>query len=134
MAIRKLPSRILEPSQSITNLSIDAGYGSTAPIYGVRAWVNFNGTGTVAIQDSANVSSVTDNGTGHYTVNFTSSMPDVNYCATSTCTHASGIVGNGIVSFVAGLSVSSTQIFTNYVDSTGAYNFDPVDVCFSVTR
>jgi hypothetical protein len=50
-----------------------------APIYACRAWVNFNGTGTVAINASGNVSSITDNGTGNYTVNFTTAMPDENY-------------------------------------------------------
>lgn len=44
-----------------------------------KAWVNFNGTGTVAIRGSYNVSSITDNGTADYTVNFTNSMPDANY-------------------------------------------------------
>jgi hypothetical protein len=44
-----------------------------------KAWVNFNGTGTVAIRASFNVSSITDNGTGDYTVNFTTAMPDANY-------------------------------------------------------
>jgi hypothetical protein len=44
-----------------------------------RAWVNFNGTGTVAIRSSFNVSSITDNGTGDYTVNFTTALPDANY-------------------------------------------------------
>ena len=44
-----------------------------------KAWVNFNGTGTVAIRASYNVSSITDNGTGDYTVNFTNAMPDANY-------------------------------------------------------
>jgi len=51
----------------------------SAPVYACRAWVNFNGTGTVAIRASGNVSSVTDNGTGDYTVNFTTAMPDANY-------------------------------------------------------
>jgi len=46
-----------------------------------RAWVNFNGTGTVAIRASFNVSSITDNGTGDYTVNLTTAMSDVNYSA-----------------------------------------------------
>jgi hypothetical protein len=46
-----------------------------------RAWVNFNGTGTVAIRAQFNVSSITDNGTGDYTVNFTTAMPDANYSA-----------------------------------------------------
>ena len=45
----------------------------------VRAWVNFNGTGTVAIRASYNVTSITDNGTGVYTVNFTTAMSDANY-------------------------------------------------------
>jgi hypothetical protein len=45
-----------------------------------KAWVNFNGTGAVAIRASYNVSSITDNGTGDYTVNFTTAMVDANYC------------------------------------------------------
>jgi uncharacterized protein (AIM24 family) len=61
------------------NLLFNSGYGSVATAYGCRAWVNFNGTGTVAIRASGNVSSITDNGTGDYTVNFTTAMPDVNY-------------------------------------------------------
>jgi hypothetical protein len=47
--------------------------------YKCRAWVNFNGTGTVAIRAAGNVASITDNGTGDYTVNFTTAMPDANY-------------------------------------------------------
>lgn len=64
------------------NLQFNSGYGSVATAYGCRAWVNFNGTGTVAIRASGNVSSITDNGTGDYTVNFTNAMPDANYSAT----------------------------------------------------
>ena len=51
----------------------------TAPMYACRAWVNFNGTGAVAIRASGNVSSITDNGVGNYTINFTTAMPDANY-------------------------------------------------------
>jgi hypothetical protein len=51
-----------------------------------RAWVNFNGTGTVAIRASGNVSSITDNGTGDYTVNFTTAMVDANYAVVGTAT------------------------------------------------
>jgi hypothetical protein len=61
------------------DLSFNSGYGSAAVAYGCRSWVNFNGTGTVAIRASGNVSSITDNGTGDYTVNFTTAMPDENY-------------------------------------------------------
>ena len=60
-------------------LSFNSGYGSAATAYGCRAWVNFNGTGTVAIRASGNVSSITDNGTGDYTVNFTTALADANY-------------------------------------------------------
>jgi hypothetical protein len=56
----------------------------SAPIFACRAWVNFDGTGTVAIRASGNVSSITDNGTGDYTVNFTTAMPDANYSTVST--------------------------------------------------
>ena len=59
-------------------------YG-TAPVYAARAWVNFNGTGTVAIRASGNVTSITDNGTGNYTVNFTTAMPDANYSGVFGC-------------------------------------------------
>jgi len=49
-----------------------------------KAWVNFNGTGTVAIRASFNVSSITDNGAGDYTVNFTTAMADANYATLVT--------------------------------------------------
>ena len=65
------------------NLAFNSGYGSAAVAYGCRAWVNFNGTGTVAIRASGNVSSITDNGTGDYTVNFTTAMVDANYAVVS---------------------------------------------------
>ena len=47
------------------------------------AWVNFNGTGTVAIRAAFNVSSITDSGTGQYAANFTTAMSDTNYAATT---------------------------------------------------
>lgn len=73
---------ILEDASGV--LQMNSGYGSLAPAYGCRAWVNFNGTSTVAIRDSGNVSSITDNGTGDYTVNFTTAMPDANYSIVGT--------------------------------------------------
>lgn len=71
---------------AITPLRLREGLNASgsAPIYACRAWVNFNGTGTVAIRASGNVSSITDNGTGDYTVNFTTAMPDANYTVTGT--------------------------------------------------
>lgn len=69
-------------------LQFNSGYGSVATAYGCRAWVKFDGTGTVAINGSGNVSSITDNGTGDYTVNFTTAMPDANYSVANTSTGA----------------------------------------------
>jgi hypothetical protein len=72
----------------VTNVQDTAGANSltTAQIYNgaAKAWVNFNGTGTVAIRASFNVSSITDNGTGSYTVNFTTAMVDSNYAVSTT--------------------------------------------------
>ncbi len=73
---------------AITPLRLREGLNATgyAPIYACRAWVNFNGTGTPTIRSGGNISSIIDNGTGDYTVNFTSTMPDANYagvCSTS---------------------------------------------------
>ena len=57
-----------------------------------RAWVNFDGTGTVAIRGSFNVTSITDNGTGNYTINFTTAMPNTNYATLAT----NGWSGSGV--------------------------------------
>ena len=62
----------------------NSGYGSAATAYGCRAWVNFNGTGTVAIRASGNVTSITDNGVGNYRINLTTAMPDVNFAVIGT--------------------------------------------------
>jgi hypothetical protein len=66
-------------SDASANIQFNSGYGSVATAYGCRAWVNFNGQGTIAIRASGNVSSITDNGVGDYTVNFTTAMTDANY-------------------------------------------------------
>ena len=68
-----------------SNIKTALNASGDAPIYAARAWVNFNGTGTPAIRASGNVTSITDNGTGEYTVNFTTAMPDVNYSAAGIC-------------------------------------------------
>lgn len=64
--------------------SVLATPAGSAPSYTCRAWVNFNGTGTVAIRASGNVSSITDNGTGDYTVNFATAMPDADYAVSGS--------------------------------------------------
>lgn len=64
----------------VNNITDTSGGSSSLSVPGAaKAWVNFNGTGTVAIRAQMNVSSITDNGTGNYTVNFTNAMTDANY-------------------------------------------------------
>ena len=70
-----------------------------------RAWVNFNGTGTVAIRASFNVTSITDNGPGDYSINFTTAMPDVNYVTIGT----TGYVSNGNASGFLGANRIGTN-------------------------
>ena len=120
------------------NLSFNSGYGSVAIAYGCRAWVNFNGTGTIAIRASGNVTSLTDNGIGDYTVNLTTAMPDINYAVNTTCS------SNGTNNFII------TTVFTNATTganvapttsaariNTGVYavgTFDPTYVNVSIFR
>ena len=70
--------RVAQAIAALSDPGITLTTGST-PYYGARAWVNFNGTGTVAIRGSANVTSITDNNVGDYTINFDNAMPDTNY-------------------------------------------------------
>ena len=70
-------SVISTPNNALIKSALNAS--GDAPVYACRAWVNFDGEGTVAIRASGNVSSITDNGTGNYTVNFATAMPDANY-------------------------------------------------------
>jgi len=110
------------------NFLMNSGYGSVATAYGCRAWVNFNGTGTVAIRASGNVSSITDNGTGDYTVNFTTSMPDVNYGYALSGSQVSSNVSN-INPRDAGFAVGSFRIETFNIDTTpAARDYDLVSV------
>jgi hypothetical protein len=97
------------------NFLFNSGYGSDPAIaYGCRAWVNFNGTGTVAIRGQGNVTSITDNGTGDYTVNFTRSMPDVNYCVGLTADFAQQMVKSANTFGGSGTNptTSSIRVFT----------------------
>ena len=74
------------PDGVIKAADLDGAQTGTAPIYGCRAWVNFDGTGTtgtnMTIRGSGNVASVYKNGTGDYTITFTTAMPDTNYAPT----------------------------------------------------
>lgn len=99
-------------------LQINNGYGSIATFYGCRAWVNFNGSGTVAIRASGNVSSITDNGTGDYTVNFTNAMPDVNYSLTGNCSSNNTFPSAPSVSGVLHINASTSPPYKSQPTTT----------------
>jgi hypothetical protein len=112
-----------------------ANSSGSAPSYACRAWVNFNGTGTVAIRASGNVSSITDNGAGDYTVNFATAMPDANY-AVSGSAQISSFVGTGWQGYSVSISstaptASAVRILTS---SSTAAAFDASIVNVTVFR
>ncbi len=97
------------------------GVNSTAEAYFARAWVNFNGTGTVAIRSSSNVSSITDNGVGDYTINFTTSMLNTNYCVNATAgTTADLSVDYATVCVPQVYSTSSIRIYVGNHSASSA--------------
>jgi hypothetical protein len=101
---------------TISTLKDDAGVLATQNgMTGIaKAWVNFDGTGTPAIRASFNVSSITDNGTGDYTVNFTTAMPNANYA----------------VAGIAMYPTSTNSHFVSYGDSNGAAGTLPTTSAF----
>jgi hypothetical protein len=109
---------------NINSAQVDTVSG-TAPLYMCRAWVNFNGTGTVSIRESRNVSSITDNGTGNYTVNFTTAMADANYVANVTA-------GGNAVGRQPIVSASVNSAGATVAPTTSAFRFNVVIV--SVTN
>ena len=87
-----------------------------------KAWVNFNGTGTVAIRRAFNVSSITDNGTGQYTVNFTTAMPDANYSLFGgVSTYSRVFVGAGTPTTTSAPMACTISTTGTYEDNTHFY-------------
>lgn len=101
-----------------STITMNSGAGvqdpaGTTPCYFARAWVNFNGTGVIAIRASVNVSSLTDNNIGDYSVNFTTAMTDTNYCPV--------VVPNG-TSAAYGFAYDANAGYT--ARATGSYRFN----------
>jgi hypothetical protein len=94
---------------------------SGVEVYTCKAWVNFNGTGTVAIRASGNVSSITDNGTGDYTVNFTTALPDANYSAVGSSRQ---LTASGYISVPTDVNTSGS----NLTRTTSAYQVQCMNV------
>ena len=110
-------------SQTLTLLNASG----SAPVYACRAWVNFNGDGTVAIRASGNVSSITDNGTADYTVNFTNAMADANFGWSGNCSNTTvGSATFAVTEYSSGAkTTSSLRVYmgygNNYIDSPSAH-------------
>ena len=105
---------------TVTNIKATGETVSRAVSGVAAAWVNFNGTGTVAIRDSANVSSLTDNATGDYSVNWTNSFGAVDYAPTGSSGPQPGVSNNVGVSFQTdsgGISTSSARLSTRRRDT-----------------
>ena len=97
----------------VNTLQDATGSNQPAMVGAAKAWVNFKGTGTVAIRESFNVSSITDNGTGDYTANFINPMPDANY---SVCGSASNNISTLI--FATSTLATTTARFSTSTTTT----------------
>jgi hypothetical protein len=123
---------------TLTISTLSDGTNSTSATNLVKgpcvAWVNFNGTGTVAIRASYNVSSITDNGTGDYTVNFTNALTDANYSASGLAGNGNTFGNFGVSTRGAGASFTASLCRINtYASNTGTVT-DADSVCFAATR
>jgi hypothetical protein len=105
-------------AQTISNGTVSTSTANV--INGAKAWVNFNGTGTVAIRGSYNVSSITDHATGNYTVNFTNSMPNVNYSVQAFTGTNTSIVGRAFQNTSRAFPATGS-IAIGTVDSTSTF-------------
>jgi hypothetical protein len=119
-------------NSAITAAKLDGNQSGSAPIYGARAFINFNGTGTITSRFSSNVSSIADNGSGNYTVNFATHMQDASFTAlvTSGRDNSNNDMCQTIVLPSSGASVQVLLSQTN----TGTTRDDSNVVCVSVFR
>ncbi len=114
--------------QIIVNSSadgVDVGTGGINQARIAKAWINFNGTGTIAIRSSYNISSITDNGTGDYTVTFSTAMSDANYSVSTSMAGTAGAYANVDAGFGSGanaaLAAGSMRLRSKYAFDGDAY-------------
>ena len=116
-----LPDDCITTAEIAANAVTYAKIGTTEQGQLCKAWVNFNGTGTPAIRASYNVSSITDNGTGNYTVNFTTAMPDANYSICGTVGRGAGFTSPRVIG-VGNTNPTSSAAQVSVVDDAGTSN------------
>jgi hypothetical protein len=111
---------------------------SGVEVYTAKAWVNFNGTGTVAIRASGNVSSITDLGTGYYQLNFTTAFADTNYSIVGSCQNISGsyssVTWQPNSSSVAGVTTPTTTSCTGVIAVATIGNVDCANINVAIFR
>lgn len=127
-------TNVIKTYNSLSLTKIKSNAVSTAPVVQdsagteigqyCKAWVNFNGTGTVAINDSFNVSSITDNGVGDYTVNLTNAMPNANYGISGDSS------GHGFID--SGAAIPTISNFRVGIVNAGGTRVDSLYTCYSV--
>ncbi len=120
--VKTFSSSPVVPNATTSGQAVNKGQlDAVTSVGSLRAWVNFNGTGTVAIRASGNVSSITDNGTGEYTVNFTTAMPDANYCVQGL---SDWLEGTRLASIAVNASVPPTTSACRFVVADGTTRKD----------
>lgn len=130
ISVGGIPDGVVDTDVIAANAVTTAKLGTNEASGLCKAWVNFNGTGTVAIRDSYNVSSVVDNGTGNFTVNFTTAMPDANY----SIVYGNGDVGAYIYNAGTGGQLAASCVVRIFISTTAAATDGSVSTCFSVFR
>lgn len=122
-----------------TTLSMRAAFNASgaAPVYACRAWVNFNGSGTIAIKASGNVSSITDNGVGDYSINLSTAMPDANYAVSGMAASISSAFGKAYLLMLSGTTAKTSSVVPIWaigVSSGSEGAFDPTDATVIIHR
>ena len=107
----------LTDASSNNSIAVSVVHNGTA-----KAWVNFNGTGTIASRDSYNIASLTDSGTGHYVPNFSNNMSNNDFSATGGISE-SGVGGEATIVLGDGYSTSSVKVLTRNSTSATDYQF-----------
>ena len=105
-----------------------------AGLYPVKAWVNFNGSGTVAIRDDGNVSSITDGGTGNYSTNFGNNMSSVNYSVVGLAAFTQSNTPYGLMSMPSNFLMTTSYVQTFSVNSTQVNSIDTPLGCVQLTE
>jgi hypothetical protein len=140
ISVGGIPDGVVDTDVLAANAVTTAKLGSDEVSGLAKAWVNFNGQGAVAIRASFNVSSITDNGTGDYTVNFTTAMADTNYsmAASSQYTNAStsgrGSCISPYSSTTSSYLTTSLRVQACAIDSSLGSLFDPPFVNVAIFR